>query len=106
MNTLKKISLFLICAYLCACHWLSAAQIVTQQGNITTAKQCARLKLGMSKTEVAIVLGSPLINPTFNDNRWDYAFTWQKGESPLVLKRLSLYFSHDRLIAIKNRPFE
>ena len=106
MNTIKKICLLILCYQVSACHWLSAARIITQQGNIVTAKQCSKLKIGMTKTEAAIALGSSLISPTFNDNRWDYSYTWQKGEGPVVIKRLSLYFNHDRLAAIKTRPFE
>ena len=106
MNTIKKICILVLCLQASACHWLSAARIITQQGNMVTAKQYSRLKIGMTKTEAAIALGSPLISPTFNDNHWDYSYTWQKGEGPILIKRLSLYFTNERLSAIKTTPFQ
>lgn len=89
-----------------ACHYFAAAKIVTQQGNIINEKQVKHLKLGMTKTEVAITLGNSLITPTFQKDRWDYGFTWQIGESPIVVKRLSLFFKNDKLIRIKTMPNE
>jgi outer membrane protein assembly factor BamE len=43
---------------------------------------------------------------TFQKDRWDYAYTWQKGEGPIVVKRLSLFFKSDKLVKIKCMPNE
>ena len=105
MNQLKLIILALSLSQLFACHWLSAARIVTQQGNIISERQLQHLKIGMNKNETAIILGNSLINPTFTNNRWDYSMTYQTGEGPLMIKRVSLFFANDRLIQIKNGVF-
>ena len=62
------------------------------------------VKIGMYKTDVAIALGTSLITPTFQKNRWDYVFTWQKGEGPVMVKRVELYFVNDKLVQIINKP--
>lgn len=77
---------------------------VVQQGNLLSSQKIERLKIGMSKSDVAILMGTSLISPTFNDNRWDYAFTTRKGSGVLVVKNLTLYFAQDKLNRIERKP--
>jgi outer membrane protein assembly factor BamE len=72
-----------------------------QQGNILSPTRVARLKIGMSKSDVAILMGTSLISPMFNLNRWDYAYTWRRGTQPDLIRHLSLFFSADRLVRIE-----
>lgn len=59
----------------------------------------------MSKQDVAILMGTSLISPTFNNHRWDYAYTWRRGSGRLEIRHLSLYFSkNDRLNKIEHQP--
>ena len=106
MNLIKTICILILGYGLIGCQFLSAARIVTQQGNVITEKQLNRLKIGMSKTDAGIILGNSLITSTFNDNRWDYSSTLQKGEGPVLVKRVSLYFTNNRLQQIKTKPYE
>ena len=73
----------------------------TQQGNLLPNSKMERLKLGMSKEDVAILMGTSMISPTFNDDRWDYAYTLRRGNSATHVRHLSLYFSHGRLSQIE-----
>jgi len=75
-----------------------------QQGNLLSSNRIARLKIGMSKNDVAILMGTSLISPMFNNERWDYAYTWRDGGKPLKIRNLSLYFSQDRLVRIEKMP--
>lgn len=77
---------------------------VVQQGNLLPQEKIDRLKTGMSKNDAAILMGTTLLSPTFNNNRWDYAYTLKKGNGPLMIKNLSLYFAHDRLVRIEKKP--
>ena len=43
-----------------------------QQGNLLTQEQVSRLKPGMSKEEVRLILGTPLLTDIFHADRWDY----------------------------------
>jgi len=105
---LKTFQYFLFLVFclstLSACQYLSFAKVKTQQGNLIKQSQLKRIKLGMNKTDVAIVLGNSLITPTFQKNRWDYVFTYQKGEGPILVKRASLYFQNDKLVKIIKIP--
>lgn len=77
---------------------------VVQQGNLLPASKIDRLKVGMSKKETAILMGTSLLSPVFNQNRWDYAFTWRKGNGPTKIKRLSLFFKNEKLVKFTHKP--
>jgi outer membrane protein assembly factor BamE len=101
-----QFSLFLIfcLSSLNACRYLSFAKIKTQQGNLIKQQELKKIKLGMHKTDVAIILGNSLITSTFQKNRWDYVFTYQKGEGPILVKRASLFFQNDKLVKMIKVP--
>lgn len=71
-----------------------------QQGNLISAAQLERLKIGMSKEDVAILLGTSLISPTFANNRWDYAYTWQKRGKLKCIKSVSTFFNANNLVKV------
>ncbi len=77
---------------------------IVQQGNLLPQATTDRLNIGMSKEDVAILIGTSLLSPTFNNDRWDYAYTWHKGNRPMEIRNLSLYFSHGRLARIEHQP--
>ncbi|CAA0094097.1 outer membrane protein assembly factor BamE [Zhongshania aliphaticivorans] len=45
------------------------------QGNIITQEMVDQLKIGMTRSQVEYVMGTPLVRDTFNPNRWDYVYT-------------------------------
>ena len=68
-----------------------------QQGNILSPKVVERLHIGMTKEDVAILLGTSLISPMFDNDRWDYAYTKRKGSASNTVRHISLYFENNRL---------
>lgn len=89
---------------LTACTSYDYAQRVVEQGNLLPMAKINRLKVGMSKRDVAILMGTSLISPMFNNNRWDYAFTTRKGNNATTVRNLSLFFKGDRLVKIEHHP--
>lgn len=77
---------------------------IAQQGNLLPQSKIERLKIGMSKNDAAILMGTSLMSPTFNNDRWDYAYTWRKGSGPIVIKNVILYFSNGSLKQIEHKP--
>lgn len=79
---------------------------VVEQGNLLPEQMIARIKIGMSKNDVAILTGSSLLSPTFNNDRWDYAYTFRKGNGSTQVRNLVLYFAQNRVVRIvhKHRP--
>jgi outer membrane protein assembly factor BamE len=83
----------------CASHDFTKRTV--QQGNLLPEKKIKQLKPGMSKEAVAILMGTSLLSPTFNNDRWDYAYTWRKGSGSDAVRHLSLYFTNNRVTRIQ-----
>lgn len=86
------------------CMSYDFARRVVQQGNLLSQEKLNRLKIGMSKNDAAILMGTSLMSPVFNNDRWDYAYTWRKGSGQTSVKNLTLYFTQDRLVRIERKP--
>ena len=74
-----------------------------QQGNLLPDKKLKQLHPGMTKEEVSALMGTSLLSPTFNNDRWDYAYTWRKGSGLDKIDRVSIYFSDNQITAIKQK---
>lgn len=77
---------------------------VIQQGNLLPQEKINRLHVGMNKDDVAILMGTSLLSPTFDNNHWDYAYTWQRGNGPMEVRHVVLYFNKNTLVKIDHRP--
>ena len=88
----KYIILISLILILSACSMPKVHKIIIQQGNIVNQEMVDQLKPGMTKTQVAYIMGEPVLKNTFDENRWDYLYTL---ELPGVLSqkmRMSLFF--------------
>lgn len=85
---------------LSACANMSFSNRTIHQGNLSVQSASQKLKLGMSKSEVAKLMGNSLVTPVFESDRWDYALTTQKPRQEVSIKTLSLQFKQDRLVQV------
>ena len=83
----------------------SAHRIDIQQGNKVTPENFAKLKIGLSQTQVVFILGSPLLKDPFHEGRWDYLFYLKPGNKATVQSRLTLYFDGDVLTRIDDSAY-
>ena len=97
------ISTLLACS-LTQCVSYDFSRRIVQQGNLIPSDKIERLKVGMSKEDVAILMGTSLLSPMFNTERWDYAYTWRRGSGSMQIRTVVLHFSHDRLARIEHKP--
>ena len=72
-------------------------RIDIQQGNDITQEMIGQLKPGMSKSQVAYVMGTPLIIDTFHPNRWDYLYSFHPGNGQRQQRRITIYFKQEQL---------
>lgn len=70
------------------------------QGNIITQEMVDQLEIGMSRSQVEYVMGTPLIRDSFSPDRWDYVYTLNKEGKPAERHQLSAYFQGDKLVRI------
>lgn len=71
-----------------------------RQGNYITPEMREKLKLGMPKSQVHYVLGTPMISDAFHGNRWDYVYSLEHHGEIVEKQRLTLYFDGDNLVKI------
>jgi outer membrane protein assembly factor BamE len=71
-----------------------------RQGNFVTAEMREKIKLGMSKSQVRYVLGTPMVSDVFHANRWDYVYRLEQKARLVEQQRLTLYFENDNLTKI------
>ena len=72
-------------------------RIDVEQGNIVTQEMVDQLKPGMNRNQVRFVLGTPLLEDSFHQDRWDYIWTIRNGNTTKLSKRLSIFFDGDEL---------
>jgi outer membrane protein assembly factor BamE len=81
-------------------------RIPVQQGNFLEDKELDQVKLGMTRTQVRYLLGTPMVADPFEKNRWDYVFTFKQGAVTRAQRRhLVVYFADDKVVKIE-RPQE
>ena len=69
------------------------------QGNLMETEAVGQLKPGMSKQQVAGLLGTPSIADPFHAQRWDYAATERTDRRGTVKgMTLTLHFENDTLV--------
>ena len=72
-------------------------KITVQQGNVITQDMIDQLKPGMTRSQVAYVMGEPVFRNSFDESRWDYVYTVEVPGIFQDERRVSLYFENDLL---------
>ena len=91
----KSIRTLLIC--LCLSVVLAAGCAVyrpeIQQGQTVKIEDVEKITQGMSPDEVRDILGTPLVNDAFNQERWDYVYnSIDRSRTPTELSVASIVF--------------
>ena len=76
-------------------------KIDVEQGNIVTQEMADQLKPGMSRRQVRFIMGTPLIEDTFNQDRWDYPYVKRNGLNVLSESLLTVVFEGDALVTVR-----
>ena len=97
-----RISIILVSLLLASCGLLVPHKLEIRQGNLITQEMLARVKVGMTQQQVITLLGTPLVNDPFHQNRWDYIYRFTQEGKLVDSKRLTLYFVNDSLTRIDN----
>jgi len=73
-----------------------------QQGNLLDADQVDQLEVGMTRSQVRFLLGTPMVIDSFDANRWDYVYSLRRGHSRKVTKHhLVVWFDGDAVTRIE-----
>lgn len=77
-------------------------RIDIQQGNVIEQEAVDQVEIGMTRSAVQFLLGTPMIADAFHQQRWDYTYYFRQGRSREVERRwLVIYFEDDRVARIE-----
>ena len=68
-------------------------QAALSQGNLLDQEDIDQVEVGMTRGQVRFLLGTPMIDDPFHDDRWDYVYFLRIGRDKATFKRwVSVYF--------------
>jgi len=90
------LSLLLLCSAGCV------YRMPVQQGNFLDPGLVEQLQVGMTRTQVSFLLGTPMIPSGFDADRWDYFYYVNSRhlKKPLT-SRLTVYFAEEKVARIE-----
>ncbi len=53
-----------------------------QQGNYLEGRTVDQLQVGMTRSQVRYLLGTPMVPESFDKERWDYLYYFKRGRMP------------------------
>ena len=76
-------------------------QASLSQGNVLDEEDIDQIEIDMTRGQVRFLLGTPMIDDPFHENRWDYVYYLRIGREKASFKRwISVYFDGDRVTEI------
>ena len=81
-----------------------------QQGNMLDDTQVSQLQVGMTRSQVLYLLGTPMVPPGFDNDRWDYYHYRDNGRGNgrdmRETRRLVVWFRNDMVERFENSKGE
>jgi outer membrane protein assembly factor BamE len=76
-------------------------RIDIQQGNLLEQADIDQIQVGMTRSQVQFLLGTPMVADSFHRDRWDYAYYFRQGRSREIERRwLVVHFDGDRVARV------
>lgn len=93
-------------AALLAASLLSACvyKLDTQQGNLLDADQVAAVEVGMTRSQVRFLLGTPMVADPFSQDRWDYVYYFRAGRGGDTRRSHVIVFFDGDTVAKVEKP--
>jgi Small protein A (tmRNA-binding) len=68
---------------------------------VVTEEMVDQLRPGLNRRQVRYIMGTPLIEDSFHEDRWDYRYTLRNGNETLTETQLTLWFEGDELVRVE-----
>jgi outer membrane protein assembly factor BamE len=96
--TLASLATLLLATALGGCVY----KMDVQQGNYLEGKAVDQLQVGMTRTQVRYILGTPLVPDVFDKDRWDYLYYFRHGRHRAdTPRRVVVYFKDDKVTRLE-----
>ncbi len=78
-------------------------RMTIQQGNFLEDRAITQLQVGMTRSQVRYLLGTPMVPDAFDRDRWDYLYFLKIGRLKKPFERhLIVYFQDDKVSKFDN----
>ena len=88
----RILTILLSFIFISACSIPKVYKLTVQQGNIVTQDMIDALEPGMTKRQVAYVMGTPLMQSPYQQNRWDYIYTLERRDKIVKQYQITTFF--------------
>lgn len=83
-----------VATLLCGCVY----RMNIQQGNYLEGRTVDQLQVGMTRSQVRYLLGTPMVPDAFDKERWDYLYYFKRGRMHRPEERhLIVWFKDDKV---------
>lgn len=73
-------------------------RVTIQQGNYLEEEMIEQLKEGLTKRQVRFIMGTPMVEDTFNPDRWDYFYNVKRDDKDIRSNHFIVFFEDDKLV--------
>ena len=76
-----------------------------QQGNFLEQRAVEQLQVGMTRSQVRYLLGTPMVPDSFDRERWDYLYYLKLGNmsTNILHRHLIVYFQDEKVARFDNK---
>lgn len=84
----------------------SIYRLGARQGNEVTAEKLVELEDALTREQVIEIMGTPLVNDPFRDNRWDYVYYYSKHGTETQKRHITVFFNGELVDRIEHAGLE
>jgi len=81
-------------------------ELDVQQGNKLEQADVEKVEIGMTRSQVRFLLGTPVISDSFHEDRWDYLYYFRPGRSDNAERRWLIVWFDDNEVREVQRDVE
>jgi outer membrane protein assembly factor BamE len=76
-----------------------------QQGNLLSVKDIEQVQVGMTRSQVRFLLGTPMVSDPFAPHRWDYVYRMAYGRRNRAIDsaHFIVFFEGDTVVRVEMR---
>jgi outer membrane protein assembly factor BamE len=76
-----------------------------QQGNLLSVKDIEQVQVGMTRSQVRFLLGTPMVSDPFAPHRWDYVYRMAYGRRNRAIDtaHFIVFFEGDEVVRVEMR---
>lgn len=74
-------------------------KLTVYQGMPLDAQAIAAIKPGMTRQQVVMEIGQPMLSPSFRNDRWDYVYEVTRGGLAQETRTLTVFFDQNNTVS-------